>query len=454
VIDLRIEIPESLKKNVLFECHNHVLSGHLDIKKTYHRIAEKYYWMNMYEDVRDWVNSCADCSMRKAGKTGNSIGMSYSIESSRPFEMVGIDIKGPLSLTKNQNRYILVITDHFTKWVEVFPMKNGEAATVAKIIVEEFVCRHGAPEKILTDRGRNFTSKLINEISEKLDIKRILTASYHPQTNGQPERFNRTMGEMLTMYVSDHQQDWDEYLPYIAFAYRTAVNDSTRETPFKMLFGRDVRLGENWKVDDYNSELESQDLVERMHSIWEKVKEYSDRVRAKREIEVNSRRKLHEYRLQDLVWLKAVPKPGKVPTFQNKWIGPYRIVEFVTPVTVILKDLGSNAYREPVPVSRLKKYVGEDIPDRVEDPEQNDEYEISGIEDVRIRKKKRQYLIRWKDYEELTWEKEENVISKDIIVEFHRAHQLLCTHCGYLATSNRALRGHQCPTKPLGERDL
>jgi hypothetical protein len=400
----------------------------------------------MYSDTRDWVSSCNDCAMRKAGRLENKLGMTYSIESSRPFQILGVDIKGPLkNSSKNGNRYILVMTDHFTKWVELFPMKNVDAGTVADLILKEFICRHGAPESILTDRGRNFSSNLIIEISRKMDIKRLLTASYHPQTNGQTERFNRTMAEMLTMYISEHETDWEDYLPYVAFAYRTAIHESTGETPFKLMYGRDVRMGETWQLNEYNDEfIDERDWVEQMHHIWEKVKEYSDRIRSKRETEVNKRRKMHGYQIDDLVWLRAVPKPGKTPSFQNKWIGPYRIVEFVTPVTVRLQDLESRKVREPVHVSRIKEYIGKEIKATMTESEQDGEYEVESIEDVRIRKGKRQYLIKWKDYEEMTWESVENLNCDDLVQKFHQQYKLLCNQCGFLVVRKSNLSEHSC----------
>jgi len=121
--------------------------------------------------------------------------------------------------------------DHFTKWVELFPMRNQEAPTVAKLLFEGVICRHGCPTQILTDQGPNFESHLFQELNRLLSIDKIRTTPYKPSTNGNIERFHGTMHSMLAKLVSDNQRDWDQKLPAVAFTYRTTVQETTRFTP-------------------------------------------------------------------------------------------------------------------------------------------------------------------------------------------------------------------------------
>ena len=104
------------------------------------------------------------------------------------------------------------------------------------------MCRHGAPRVLLSDQGTNFLSKLVSEICQIVGTKQIKTSSYHPETDGLVERFNKTLATMISMYVSERHKDWDEFLPLVLFAYRTSLHDSVKDTPFFLLYGRDAKL--------------------------------------------------------------------------------------------------------------------------------------------------------------------------------------------------------------------
>jgi hypothetical protein len=112
----------------------------------------------------------------------------------------------------------------------------------SKFFVEDVVAWYGAPMKIISDKGTHFHNKLISETCWLLGISQNLTTAYHPQTDGLTERFNQTLMDMLSKYVRDNSKDWDELIPYILFGYRTAIQESTRETPFYLMFRRDPVL--------------------------------------------------------------------------------------------------------------------------------------------------------------------------------------------------------------------
>lgn len=144
-----------------------------------------------------------------------------------------MDIMDPLPVTARGNQDILVMSDHFTKWVEAIPIANQCAHTVARAFVDEVVARNDIPEKILTDQGRSFESELIK--NQLLGVTKLRTSPYHPQTDGQVERFNRTLKRILTSYVNDNHDDWDTHLP---LAYLASMHSSSGVTPFEALYGR------------------------------------------------------------------------------------------------------------------------------------------------------------------------------------------------------------------------
>ena len=158
-----------------------------------------------------------------------------------PFFQVGINFVGPLPITERGNRYIIVAMDYLTKWPEVRPVSQATAEMMASFIYEEIICRHGCPSRILTDRGSHFNNRMINGLMERFTIKHLLSSSYHPQTNGLVERFNRTLCEALTKLIT-HSNDWDKYIAPVLFAYRSSKQATTKITPFYLTYGREARL--------------------------------------------------------------------------------------------------------------------------------------------------------------------------------------------------------------------
>ena len=149
--------------------------------------------------------------------------------------MIVIDICGLFPTSDRGKKYILVAADYFTKWPECWAIAYQEAKTVAHCI-EEFISRHGTPQVLLTDQGRNFESQVIAEVCNLLHINKTHTTAYHPLCDGQVERFNRTLANMLAMYVNKNQKDWDLWLEQVLFEYRTSIRKSSGATPFSLLY--------------------------------------------------------------------------------------------------------------------------------------------------------------------------------------------------------------------------
>ena len=143
-----------------------------------------------------------------------------------------MDIVGPLNRTKNGNKYILTCIDYLTRYPECIPIPDIKADTVAKAFVEHIICRFGAPREILTDCGTQFLSKLFTEICAILGIRKLKTTPYHPSANGIIERFHKTIKTMISHYVDDHHNNWDEVLPFCLQAYRNLPHEATQESPF------------------------------------------------------------------------------------------------------------------------------------------------------------------------------------------------------------------------------
>jgi hypothetical protein len=238
-IHRQVVMPLSLRKSLVEEYHNSALSGHLAYRRTFQKLRDKYYWPSMLNDIREYCQKCEECARQKRSK--NRATLLSLLPAAGPFERLGLDFVGPIHPTSYEgNNYILVITDYFTKWVEVIALPDWTAETTCKALVDKIINYHGPPRVIVTDRGTNFTSELFNHLCKALKTKHCTTTAYHPQTNGLTERFNKTMVDMLRKYLIDGYEDWEEMLGHVAFAYRHSVNSSTHETPYFLNHGRDA----------------------------------------------------------------------------------------------------------------------------------------------------------------------------------------------------------------------
>ena len=165
-----------------------------------------------------------------------------NIKAGYPLEIVAMDIFGPLPTSKSGNKYILVISDYFTKWAEAFSIPNQEAITVATRLVDHVFCRLSMPTQLDSDMGAQFESQLIKDISGLLGIKKTHTTPYHPQSDGLVERLNRTILSMLATTIKDHGKEWKDHLAKFCFAYNTSIHKSTGFTPFYFMYGRQARI--------------------------------------------------------------------------------------------------------------------------------------------------------------------------------------------------------------------
>ena len=230
---LQLVVPQSLVPEILKLLHDNPTSGHLGVTKTVERVRQRFFWSGLRQDVESWCRNCEVCCRWNNHRVKPRAPLVTS-KVGYPGERVAMDIVGPFPKSANGNKYILVVSDYFTRWIEAFPIPNQEALTVARVFVNEYVCRYGVPVQLHTDQGRNFESKMVEEMCKILEIDKTRTSPYHPQSDGMVERFNRMLEAMLAKYVSRNHEDWDDHLQIVMLAYRSSVHETTKQTPFFM----------------------------------------------------------------------------------------------------------------------------------------------------------------------------------------------------------------------------
>ncbi|CAC5383301.1 unnamed protein product [Mytilus coruscus] len=220
---LQLLVPKSHRKTVFNYFHDVPSAGHLGPDKMLSRIQQLFNWPAMKHSITRYCKECDQCASRKSLKQKKAPLGQYLV--GEPMERIAIDILGPLLLTKLQNRYVLVLCDCFTKWTEAYAIPDQESLTIARTILNEFICRFGSPLQLHFDQGRSFEAKLFQDLCDFLKIDKTISTSQHPQSNGSVERFNRTLLSMLTFYCQNDQRNWDEIFPQVMMAYRSSVQD-------------------------------------------------------------------------------------------------------------------------------------------------------------------------------------------------------------------------------------
>src|SRR5436189_469121 len=349
---------EDERDSVMFMIHNHETGAHFGVEATYNKIAERYYWKGMYKDIRKYVRYCDTCQRRgQKGGRGNL----HPIKVGEPFERIGIDFVGPLERTKKGNRYILVVTDYLTKWSEAKAMKEATAKNVVEFIYQEVICRHGCPRVILSDRGTHFRNELVDGLCEKFEIKHKLSSPYHPQTNGLVERFNRTLCESLAK-VSEKEDEWDEHIESVLFAYRTIKHNTTKKTPFFMVYGREAIL----PIEDFeNEENFGKDTI--IGRTYDLINLVDERIEALENIERSQvqQKNRHDTKIKeetkfnigDKILLKDAAKEKQYSgKLSSKWKGPYYIHEIFGKGAYKLRTLDGKVLKTSHNIKHLKKY--------------------------------------------------------------------------------------------------
>ena len=233
----QLVLPHSHWQMALNGCHNDV--GHLGRDRTLALLRDRFYWPGMASTVAKYVGACRRCLCRKT--LPNQRAPLVSITSSFPLELLCVDFL-KLEPSKGGIENLLVVTDHFTKYSQAYPCRNQNATTTAKALFENFIKHYGFPAKLHSDQGRNFESKVIRSLCELANIKKSRTTPYHPMGNGQCERFNRTLLDMLGTLTSDGKKDWKSHVSTLTHAYNCTRHETTGYSPYFLMFGRHPRL--------------------------------------------------------------------------------------------------------------------------------------------------------------------------------------------------------------------
>jgi len=222
-------VPRRLVPGILRSCHEGQTGGHFGITRTLDQVRRRFYWTSWKADTIRFCKRCDRCNEYHRGKLSRK-GPLRPVVAGAPYERWYIDLTGPHPKSDRGSVYILTCLDSFTKWAEAFPLRNKEAETVAKVLVEQVFCRFGTPVSVLSDCGKEVDGNIMRNICRMLEIDKLRTTPYKPSTN-QVKRLHRTIYSVLGKTVAENQRDWDIRLSFAMAAYRASRSESTGYTP-------------------------------------------------------------------------------------------------------------------------------------------------------------------------------------------------------------------------------
>jgi hypothetical protein len=426
----RLYVPKGeLRTQVLQEAHDTAVAGHQGRDKTLAKIRELYFWPRMATDVEEYVTTCPTCQKTKSTNQ-KPIGQLHPLPVPRnKWQYVSLDLVTGLPHSKGGYDTIVVFVDMLTKMIHIAPTtKDVTGEGVARLFFDTVFKHHGMPEVLVSDRDPRFTGAFWQGLFKLMGTRFNMSTARHPQTDGQTERANRTILEMLRAFVTPYQDDWDQHLTAVEFAYNNSQHAGTKFSPFQ-LNGQLPRLplhlasGKEIKEDTEPSEFARQladDLAKAAANLTA-AKERSAR-------DFNTRRRQHQFSVGDRVLLKqefteglpgAVALPGTTNKLGNRQWGPFTIKRLVGEGSVEL-DLPEQWTRHPVVnESFLVPYKdGSDrFPEREVTPpepetvEGEEHYEVEAFRDHRFRDQRLWYLVKWRGYAETanSWQRVETL---------------------------------------------
>ncbi|KAJ9516381.1 hypothetical protein QJQ45_011054 [Haematococcus lacustris] len=418
-----------LRTDLLCEAHDIPISGHLGRDKTYARLSRLYFWPRMAASVHDYVRTCLACQRNKSN-TQRPIGLLQSLPvPQHRWEHVSLDLITQLPVTTSGHDAIVVFVDKLTKMIHAIPTTTSiTASTLARIFFDHVFRLHGLPKVIVSDRDPRFTSTFWQELFKLTGTHLNMSTANHPQTDGQTERANRTLEDMLRNYVSPHHDDWDQHLTAAEFAYNASVQASTGYSPFRLNSGQEPHTPLTLTVPSSavqgNSESASA-FLQRMASDIASATHHLVKAQERQTTYANKKRRDHTFKVGDMVYLAhsffAHTQPANATAenatrkFSPRLHGPFKVLEVVTPVALKLQFPPAWSTMHPVVhVSHIKLHNdgSAKFPTRNPNPPPEPEiidgeehFEVQEIRNHRFVRGKLQLQVKWLGHpdHENTW---------------------------------------------------
>jgi hypothetical protein len=438
----RVYVPavHDLRTRVLFECHDAALGGHLGTAKTIHAVTQRFFWPGMQADIMQYVRSCDACQRNKPSHQAPAGLLQPLVIPEEPWSDISMDLITSLPRSRSGYDAVVVFVDRLSKMIHaVATHTTCTASDLARLMLREVARHHGLPKSIVSDRDPRFIAHFWQSLWSTLRTKLSMSTSYHPQSDGQTERANRTLEDVLRSYVNAQQDDWDELLPLVEMAYNNSVQASTGFTPYFLNHGREMAtcLSRAMELTDASHSAPAADeMLRRWEQALNDAKEHIRKAQERQRKWADQHRRDVTFNVGDQVLLSTENLRERMtgaPKLLERFIGPYPVKRVIA-ATAYELELPESMRLHPVfHVHLLRPYVDSRaaFPGRVayharpapavESTETEPEWEVEAVLNKRTRGNKAQYLVKWKGYpmEEASWEPEDHLLnSREAIDDF------------------------------------
>lgn len=437
----KIVVPNDtdLREEILGEFHNPPYVGHPGREKTLKLINRLFWWPSLSSDVAKFVKFCDSCQKNKT-IPHKPYGLLKPLSiPEKLWDSVSMDFVVALPLTDNGYDSVFVCVDRLSKMVHLSPCKQTDNADeISKIFINTIFKHHGLPRNIVTDRDPKFVSKFWQSLFYQLGVTHSLSTAYHPQSDGNTERVNRVMEDVMRHFVTNEQSNWDSLLPLAEFAINNSFHESIKTTPFLLNYGFSpnlpIAVTENLQSPNEDDQdpgvTDACRRVQFLHHLMNKAKKFLYAAQQRQKAYADQHRSFIKFHVSDSVLLSTKNIVLKMPgsaKFLPKFIGPFTINKIINEVAYKLDLPPELRIHNVFHVSLLKPYHSNG---KVQPPPVyfiNDEvaYEVESILNHRIVKRGRksinEYLVKWKNYgpEHNTWEPESGCIHAPIPLQIY-----------------------------------
>ena len=353
---LRIIVPRSLVPTVLNHCHSIPSAGHQGVRRTCSIIHAEFFWNGSKRDTAQFVRNCLTCQQYNGTLYQRRETLpTLPITATKFNELVSIDIAGPFRISDMGNVYTLIMQDIFTHFAAVRCIPDTSAETIAFAFIDSWVGAYGAPEKILSDNGKNLVGHVMSDIYNLLKSKKLSTSPYNPKGNP-VERLNRTINSMIAKFTSESQRDWDQFMGLVVSAYNTTSHSVSGASPYSLVFKdkpRTIIDKMHLQVDaDLKSLVGTRGRAALKAAYDEAIRRQCDR-KSKAESSNANKSDYKPFAIGDLVWLKTIQAPtdGRKAKHTLGNSGPYNIIKVTGPLSYVVehvrthKQLAAHHYR-------------------------------------------------------------------------------------------------------------
>ena len=428
----RTYVPPHMRSSLIQELHEPPEYGHAGIEEMVRRLAKVFAIPRLRAKVQEVLGNCLACHQNKP-KRHKPYGLLQPLQPpTRPWTSVTMDfiVKLPRSPEPGSARFcdtILVIVDRLTKAAKFVPTEETiTAEECAYEVTKALVSEHGMPEEFITDRDKLFTSKYWTTFLAELGVKKKLSTSFHPETDGQTERTNQSLEEYLRFYVNKQQDNWVECLPMAQLAYNSRKSATTKYSPYYANYGYEPVAHRDPK-DVESISTGAEDKARLMRELHEELSKNIAQKNLTTSKAANKQRiEGPTFKKGDKVFLSRQNLKTKRPSrkLDNLRLGPFEILEELGPVNYKLQ-LPSGMRIHPVFHKKLLEPAPQEA-ELLQDVElEDDEYVVEEVKDLRKIKGQWKYLVKWEGWPEShnTWEPEGNLTNcKSLVREYHRKH--------------------------------